>query len=75
MGSIVGKTIVKIRLMTKKEMEEEGWEVSSHGAPTAIELSGGTVIYPSRDSEGNGGGALFGYDKDGNTFFVMPEKK
>jgi len=54
---IVGKKIVKVRLMSKAEMEQKGW---AFGEGIAIELDDGTVLYPSQDEEGNGPGALFG---------------
>lgn len=60
---IVGKKIVALRRMTKKEMNDEGWD---HGRPAMIlELEGGIRLYPSRDEEGNGPGALFGIDARG----------
>ena len=54
--------VVSIRKMTKEEMKRECWEGFRPG--TAIELSDGTVLYPARDEEGNGPGALMGYDKN-----------
>jgi len=38
-----------------------------HGVPTALVLENGTVLYPSRDEEGNGPGAMFGRTKAGTT--------
>ena len=69
--SVVGAKIVKIRPMTGKEMSSEMWDEDNFGSnPPAIVLDNGTVIYPSRDDEGNGGGALFGYSKDGTQFGI-----
>ena len=51
--------------MTKKELDAEGWE--GHDAPAVLILSDGSKLYPSRDSEGNGPGALFGIH-DGKQF-------
>ena len=66
MNRLVGLKIVKIREMTKAEMNREGWRTSRFGpSAVAIELSDGTIIYPSQDSEGNGPGILFMADKKG----------
>ena len=66
---IIGKKIVCIRPMTKKERDAEGWD-NDGSATSVIELDNGTLIYPSSDDEGNGAGTLFGKDKDGKTFYV-----
>jgi hypothetical protein len=55
---IIGTAVVRIRKMTKEELEREGWNEPS----MAVELSSGAIIYASRDEEGNGPGALFGWD-------------
>jgi len=51
-----------MRNMTKAELKREGWD----GKCICLELDDGTILYPSRDEEGNGPGALFGYE-DGKT--------
>jgi hypothetical protein len=62
----MGLTITNVRPMTPAECDTEGWDYSLHGVvPTALELSDGSVLYPSRDSEGNGPGALFGVSAEG----------
>lgn len=53
--------VVSIRKMTKAEMKREYWEGFKPGI--AIDLSDGTTLYPARDEEGNGPGALMGYNK------------
>lgn len=64
---VIGQTVVAVRPMTPAELEREGWEANRrHGTPMAVELSSGALLYPSRDDEGNGPGALFGY-VDGKT--------
>lgn len=68
--AIVGQRIVEIRDMTDAELDAEGWEPDFHGRPPAIVLENGTVLYPSRDEEGNGGGALFGTRPDGVPFGI-----
>jgi len=70
---LIGKKIVKIRPITDAERKSEGWD-NSHSATSVIELEGGTLLYPSRDDEGNGAGTLFGKDKDG-TFYVWSAKE
>ena len=59
---LVGAKVMMVRPMTKEEMDREGWHKDRHGFPTVICLDNGVILYPSRDSEGNGAGALFGYD-------------
>ena len=68
---MIGAKIKKVRIMNKTELSNEGWEHSQD--IVAIELDNDTVIYPSRDYEGNGGGAIFGYDKETNTAFALAE--
>jgi hypothetical protein len=52
--------------MTRKEASDEGWD--DYETRSVIEFSDGTLIYASRDEEGNGPGALFGKTKDGKAF-------
>ena len=69
-SQLVGQKIVCVRRMTNEEREVEGW--GDDPQPTfALELDSGTVLYPSRDEEGNGGGALFGIEPkwNGESFF------
>lgn len=59
--NLEGKTIEKVRPMTDGELPEH-W----HGEhPVVLVLDDGTKLYPSSDPEGNGPGALFGHNKDG----------
>jgi hypothetical protein len=71
---IEGKTIVAVRYMTKKEMNEEYWQHSSHDG-IIIELSDGSMIYPSCDPEGNGPGSLFGKDSKGTAYYIYPSNE
>ncbi len=57
---LLGKKIVSIRYMTKKEMKEMGW----YKRPVILQLDDGNIIYPSMDDEGNNGGALFTNDQN-----------
>lgn len=65
--NVTGQKIVRVREMTPKEMEDEGWERWDE-PPTVMELENGTKLYPSRDPEGNGPGAMFGMGADGGAF-------
>ncbi len=57
---LLGRRILKIRYMTKKEAEELGWD----NRAIVIGLDNGTLIWPSMDDEGNNAGAIFTTDKD-----------
>jgi len=53
MSELVGKTVKEVRLLSEKE--------SGFDEPvTGIIFEDGSVIFPSRDDEGNGKGTLFG---------------
>ena len=65
MDSLVGRKIVAVRELTKKEMKQEYW--FDEGC-VALVLDDGTILYPSRDPEGNGAGALFGRTNEGKEF-------
>lgn len=69
------KTIVDVRYLTDEEAESLGWNSRS----LVIHLDDGTLIYPSRDDEGNGPGALFGQTPENGlrkelTFPVLSKK-
>lgn len=53
---LAGRTIVKARYMTKRELKKIDWPRS----PLVLELDDGSLLYPSSDDEGNRAGALFG---------------
>jgi len=53
--ALVGKKIVAARYLNDDEVESLGWFKSA----IVLMLDDGTYIYPSRDDEGNGAGALF----------------
>jgi hypothetical protein len=65
-GRLMARTVVDVRYLTKEEMEGLGWEES---VPVII-FNDGTMLFPSRDDEGNGGGALFGQARSGE--FTLP---
>lgn len=66
-NGIVGRRIVAVRLMTPAELAHEGWPQDAR-APAMV-LNDGSVLYASRDYEGNGPGALFGTSA-GSSFYV-----
>ena len=71
-----GETIKAVRTMTDTEMLEEGWERAhySNVNPTCFELSDGSIIYPSRDEEGNGPGIFFGVVDGSHIALTLSQK-
>ena len=69
MNDLEGRKIVKIREMTKKEANNEGWDLSHDGC-RVLELDDGIKLYASRDYEGNGPGALFFVTKNKKAYAV-----
>ena len=59
---LVGKKIVSIRWMYEDEVKAMGW----HSRAIVMHLDDGSLLYPSRDDEGNDAGALFGQTKKGD---------
>jgi hypothetical protein len=53
-----GKVVAEVRYLTDDEIEEEGFDAY----PVAIFFTDGTYVFPSKDDEGNGPGALFTSD-------------
>jgi hypothetical protein len=62
----VGRTIRKVRLMTPEELAQNGWEGE---AAVCLELDDGSVVYSSRDEEGNGPGCLL-QRVDGKEYYI-----
>jgi hypothetical protein len=65
-AGLKGRRLVAIRPMTRAEQKRESWD----GPTTVIELDDGSLLYPSRDEEGNGPGALFGFVNGKTTIFA-----
>lgn len=60
-GSLVnGRTITKVRYMSRKETAEQGWM----RRPLVLVLDNGMQLYASRDDEGNDAGAMFAQDNN-----------
>lgn len=55
---LVGRKIVGVRYMTDKEASSYAW----FSKPIVLVLDNGVAIFPSKDDEGNDGGALFTTD-------------
>lgn len=72
--NLTGKKIVRVRKMTKAEADSEGWNLANQVASVLV-LNDGTRIYASSDDEGNNIGTLFGMDKKGSGFYIVPVKK
>lgn len=68
----IGLTIVGVRGLTKAEHDAEGWPHGPHSCVEALALSDGSVIYASRDYEGNGPGALYARKGDGESLILSP---
>lgn len=49
-GSLVGKTVVRVRPLVPSEYDIFGW---SHGVAFLIEFEDGTLLIPMSDEEGN----------------------
>lgn len=64
---LVGRKIVKVRYMTKKEAEDCGFLRRA----VVIQLDNGVSIFPSRDDEGNDAGALMTTDDTLQTIPVI----
>ena len=71
---IVGRTIKEIRPMTDKELHQQMWWFDNpHEGVTAIVLDDDTILYASRDEEGNGPGEMFGMSPGGMQFLLFSD--
>jgi len=68
---IEGAKIVKVRSMTDAEYKREYWDNEPNNPVYVLELDNGCIIFPSRDYEGNAGGALFGHNSKTNKAFTI----
>jgi len=66
-SDLIGKTITEVRALNDDEAEVQGWE---YAHCVVIILDDGTKLFPSRDPEGNGPGALFG-ERGEEMFYVF----
>jgi hypothetical protein len=54
-AALEGRTIVRVRYLREEELQSLYWRSTT----VVLELDDGTLIFPSRDDEGNDAGALF----------------
>ena len=71
--TITGRRIVEVRQMSARELEAEGWP-PDQTVPVLV-LDNGAILFPSRDEEGNGPGALFGATARKRGFRVFAPKR
>ena len=71
--ALTGRRIVEVRTMSKRELEAEGWP-PDQTVPVLV-LDNGAILFPSRDEEGNGPGALFGSTARGQGFHVSAPRR
>jgi hypothetical protein len=64
---LLHKRIVNVRYLNEQEAEDMGWDERT----VAFQTQDGLWFFPSRDDEGNGGGALFTSDKEQGCLPVM----
>lgn len=57
-GSLVGKTVEQVRLLSDAELKQFMWDGDYGAVPFVIFFTDGSFIIPSRDDEANGAGAL-----------------
>jgi len=62
-----GKTIKRVRYLTKEEMDESMW----YKRGVVIEFTDKTLAYPVMDDEGNDSGVIYGQTSKGKQF-VLP---
>ena len=65
---LLNRTIVKVRYMDDEEMEQVGF---TFDRPLVLQLDDGTLVYPSKDDEGNDGGAIH-YQKENDEDYILP---
>ena len=64
---LLNKKIVAVRYLTEQEQEILGW----YSRCVVIELEDGTIVYPSKDDEGNDAGALY-FQSDKDNDYILP---
>jgi hypothetical protein len=57
-GTLVGKTVEQVRMMTEKEIKNLAWDGRYGAVPFVVFFTDGSYIVPSMDDEGNGAGTL-----------------
>lgn len=67
----IGLTITGIRVATDRDHDVHGLEPDNLDRPMVLVLSDGSTLLPASDYEGNGTGALFGYDPATKNSFAL----
>lgn len=70
-----GISITGVRYLTASECREAGWWLGTGEAAVCITLADGSILFASRDYEGNGPGALFGRMRTGEQFTLSPSER
>jgi hypothetical protein len=70
--NLVGRTIQRVRLMTAGELARYGWQGEMS---VCLELDDGSVVYSSRDEEGNGPGCLLQRVNNKEHYIAVCERK
>lgn len=68
----IGLRVADVRMMTKFELEAEGWENYGGNFPVVLIFEDGSKVYASSDPEGNDAGCLFGMTKGGQAIMISP---
>lgn len=68
----IGLRVADVRMMTKLELEAEGWQETWGSFPVVLVFEDGSKVYASSDPEGNDAGCLFGMTKNGQTIMISP---
>lgn len=65
---VTGKTVKKVRPMTDREIEAEGWGKREQKKAIVLEFEDGTILFPVADIRGKKPGYLFGRTWNGLAF-------
>jgi hypothetical protein len=64
---LLNRKIVEVRYLTEEEMEILGW----YNRCVVFILDDDTIVYPSKDDEGNNAGALY-FQKENADDYILP---
>ena len=65
---LYGKRVVGVRYLSASEATAMDW----YHRPLVIEFDDGSYVFPSKDDEGNDGGALFGGTRANDDEWTFP---
>jgi hypothetical protein len=70
---LIGRRVIDVGAMAPDELVTEAWDLCPWEKPPAVVmLDDGTILYSSRDGEGNGPGLLFERTR-GRSFALLAE--